>query len=199
LPLTAHRNRQSRSRGQSLAEFALVFPFFMIILFFVIEFAFALNAYLAIDFASREAALAGAEAGNDTNADCAILRAVERSIQPPAADTNIQQVRIFKANATGDEIGPVTIYTRTNSIPCPLLDGTPSTLPYTRGTNTYPPSARCNVLAGCTVGTPGSVDTIGVEISYGYDVKTPVYSLINSSGSGWIMTKSNAMRMEPIL
>ena len=38
-------------RGQSLVEFALVFPFFIVILFGVIEFAFALNAVLSIDFA----------------------------------------------------------------------------------------------------------------------------------------------------
>jgi len=204
LPLRRRDRSRDRSRGQSLAEFALVFPFFMVILFFVIEFAFALNAYLAIDFGSREAALAAAEGGNDPNADCAVLRAVERSIGAPASKDRIQTVKIFKASPNGDPIGgaPMTVYARTGSMDCPYQDGTPATLPYTRTQNGYPPNYRCNVLAGCPglpVPQTTSVDTIGVEITYDYNVKTPLYSLLNSGNDGWTMTKSNAMRMEPVL
>jgi Flp pilus assembly protein TadG len=199
LPLRRRRHR--RAEGQSLAEFALVFPFFLIVLFGIIEFGFALNAYLSIDFGSREAALAAAEAGNDSNADCAILRSVERSIGAPASINLVQSVRIYKAQSNGDPLGGAspTIYSRTGSMSCPLEDGTPATLPYTRTANGYPPASRCNILAGCTGSTTASVDTIGVEIRYRYVVKTPLYSLMNANGNGWTMIKSNAMRMEPVL
>ena len=40
--------------GQSLVEFALVFPIFFILLLGIIEFAFVFNAMLAVNFASRE-------------------------------------------------------------------------------------------------------------------------------------------------
>jgi Flp pilus assembly protein TadG len=120
-----------------------VFPFFMIILFFVIEFSFALNAFLAIDFASREGALAAAEAGNDDNADCFILTAVQRSVGAPANQANIQQVRIFKSTPAGDPVGPVTIYDRAGSTPCPQLDGSTLQVPFRRVQNNYPPTARC--------------------------------------------------------
>ena len=43
--------------GQSLVEFALVFPMFFILFLGVVEFAFAFNAILAVNFASRDAAL----------------------------------------------------------------------------------------------------------------------------------------------
>jgi len=200
-PRQPRPSRHRRQRGQSLAEFALVFPFFLIVLFGVIEFGFALNAYLSIDFGSREAALAAAEAGNDSNADCAILRSVERSIGAPASISLVKTVKIYKAQSNGDPIGGATptVYQRTGTMPCPMEDGTPATLPYTRAQNGYPPTSRCNILAGCTGSTTASVDTIGVEISYQYVVKTPLYSLLNSTGNGWLMTKANAMRMEPVL
>jgi len=195
MALPLRRRRNDRSRGQSLAEFALVFPFFLVILFGVIEFAFVFNAYLSIDFATRDAALAAVEAGNETGADCSILRAVERSIAAPADKGSITQVRIFKASTTGAMLVPKNVYTRTGSTPC--QDGLGS-VPYSASSTTYPESSRCNVLAGCG---PGSltVDTIGVEITYTYTWKTPLARLLPTAGPGYTMIKANAMRMEPVL
>lgn len=177
-----------------------MFPFFLVVLFFIIEFSFALNAYLAIDFASRDAALAGAEAGNDINADCSVLRAVERSIGAPADVKRVLAVRIFKSDANGNNTGPTNTYTRGGALPCPTSSDPRATLQWSmQGSAGYPVKTRCNELAGCGIANQRSVDTIGVEISYAYNVKTPVYSLLNSSGGGWTMTKGNAMRMEPVL
>ena len=52
------------------------------------------------------------------------------------------------------------------------------------------------MLAGCGTRT---VDTIGVEISYVYDWKTPLVSLLPMSGTGYDFHMGNAMRMEPVL
>lgn len=196
----ARRSKRS-GRGQTLVEFTLVFPFFLILLFSVIEFAFALNAVLSIDFATREAALAAAEAGSAPTADCSILRAIERSVEPPADDRQLTQIRIFKSTANGNPVSPAQqmVYARDESagLDCPQSDGTAGTVPYTKVTETYKYDTRCNTLAGCGPGST-SVDTIGVEATYVYRWHTPLPSLWPTAGTGYTMTKGNAMRMEPV-
>jgi TadE-like protein len=192
------RGSRRSGRGQTLVEFTLVFPFFLILLFSVIEFSFALNAVLSVDFATREAALAASEAGSAPNADCSILRAIERSVQAPAESDRLTQVRIFKANANGAALGPVMVYTRGGgTVDCPLPDGTAGTLPYTLGTATYAPDQRCNSLGGCGIGSL-TVDTIAVEATYNYRWHTPLPTLWPTAGTGYVVTQSNAMRMEPV-
>jgi hypothetical protein len=191
--------RSRRSGGQSLVEFSLVFPFFLILLFSVVEFSFALNALLSVDFATREAALAAAEAGTQTHADCSILRAIERSIEPPADDGRLSSVRIFKATANGSTASPLheIVYTRTNSMSCPLPGDTGATLPWSYVSGDYTADTRCDTLAGCGVGSV-SVDTIGVEATYQYSWYTPLPKLWPAAGPGYVMTNGNAMRMEPV-
>jgi Flp pilus assembly protein TadG len=197
----AGQARRSRrfGRGQSLVEFSLVFPFFLILLFSVIEFAFALNALLSVDFATREAALAAAEAGRQTYADCAILRAVERSIESPSDDRRLTRVRIFKATANGSSASPLheIVYSRTGSMSCPLADGSAGSVPYSYVSGDYASDTRCDTLAGCGGGS-ASVDTIGVEATYDYRWHTPLPRLLPQSGAGYVMTNGNAMRMEPV-
>ena len=72
-----------RSEGQSLVEFALVFPIFFTLFLGIVEFAFAFNALLSVNFASRNAALAAAEAGNAAGADCVILSGIESDMTRP--------------------------------------------------------------------------------------------------------------------
>ena len=203
-PRPRHRSRGS-GRGQSLVEFTLVFPFFIVLLFSVIEFAFALNALLSIDYATRQAALAAAEAGNDADADCAILRAVEQSIEAPSDENRITEVRIYRSTPNGVNTNPVRDirYSRGGSLPCPVTGSPSATLPYTLVGGSYTPAVRCNVLAGCDDGPitsgPKTVDTIGVEMTYVYQWHTPLPGLLSLSGDGYVMTKGNAMRMEPVL
>jgi Flp pilus assembly protein TadG len=48
--------RRRREHGQSLAEFALVMPIFIILLFGIVDFSLGLKAWITITNASREAA-----------------------------------------------------------------------------------------------------------------------------------------------
>jgi Flp pilus assembly protein TadG len=169
----------------------------MVVLLALIEFAFVFNAMLAVDFATRDGALAAAEAGSASDADCAILRAVDRSVTPPASNSRISEVRVFKADENGQPVGPANVYDRNGSLDCPLADGTAATLPYRLISETYPSKGRCNELAGCKVQT--TVDTIGVQITYEYAWQTPLHSFLPMTGPGYTMVKSNAMRMEPVL
>ena len=73
--LPARRGNTSRSRqgerpdGQSLVEFALLIPLFLLMVVGIIEFSFAFNASLNTNYASRAGGLMAAEAGNASAAD----------------------------------------------------------------------------------------------------------------------------------
>jgi Flp pilus assembly protein TadG len=212
----ARSNAGSNSRGQSMVEFALVIPIFLILLMAVIEFSFLMNGQLSINFATRDAALVAAEAGNAVGADCVILQKVEQDVTAPANPANISQVQIFWTNANGqplDTSGNVTTfgsgtqaadtYTRTGPTTCTFADGTTLTVPYKlSGTATYPDSARCNDIQGttegCQAGHPG-LDEIGVQVTYSDTWRTPLHNLIGLLGNGWTLAQSNEMRMEPVL
>jgi Flp pilus assembly protein TadG len=87
--------------GQTLVEFALVFPLFITLMLFIIEFAFVFSALLGVNYASRNAALSAAEAGNDILADCVILAEVEKSIGAPGNPASIQTVTIYRTDQSG--------------------------------------------------------------------------------------------------
>jgi hypothetical protein len=200
-----HADDGSRDRGdggQSMVEFALVMPLFFMLLIGILEFSLVLNAQQSINFATRDAALIGAEAGNSVGADCAILRTIERTVTAPADSNRITQVVIFRSDTVG-HYAPVgspmkNTYSRGGSLPCPIAGDAAATVAFTLvGSIGYPETQRCNAVAGCGSGRP--LDHIGVEVSYAYTWHTPLSGLIGLSGNGYTMVKSNSMRMEPIL
>lgn len=196
--------RKPNSKGQALVEFAFVFPLFMVLLVAVIEYGFLMNANLASSYATRDASLVAAEAGNNSGADCAILKKIEDDINGPSDPANITTVKIYWADATTGAIigGNVNTYTRslTPTLPC-TVGGVSFNLKYgSSPTIGYPVANRCNILNGssCAVGHSG-LDTIGVQITYNYQWHTPLKSLLGFAGSGWTIVRSNAMEMEPVL
>ncbi|HEY6569418.1 MAG TPA: TadE family protein [Candidatus Limnocylindrales bacterium] len=193
-PAGATAARRRRQGGQSVVEFALVIPIFITMLLSFVEFAFTFNAVLATDFTTRDAALAGAEAGNNLGADCVILQTVESDMGAPGDPNQIQQVEIYRTDS-GGSIGPSTIYTRTGSMDCRFPDGTIRPMPYEQGQNDYDALDRCNILAGCE-DPDRPIDHIGVKVTYRYLWKTPIGQAISS----WLdVFRSNSMRMEPVL
>ncbi len=183
------------ARGQSLLEFALVLPIVMLLIVGMIEFAFAFNAILSVNFASRDAALLAAEAASAGGSDCVILKSIEDDVSVPAKASQIQQVRIFWADANGAEKA-ANVYSRTASTTCTFPDGSTITVPYTATLTNYPVSARCGVIAGCGGAHPG-LDTIGVAINYHHNWITGIPAVFAWGAIDF--TRSNAMRMEPIL
>ena len=205
-----------RSRGQSLVEFSLVFPVFLVLFLAVIEFGFVLNAQLSINFATRDAALIAAEAGNAVGADCVILAKVDQDVTAPANVSQIATVKIFWTNAGGDPLdtaGNVTTlgsgsqavnsYTRGGSTTCTFADGSTQTVSYTlQGTARYPDVNRCNDLQGASAGCQSghvSLDTVAVQVTYLDTWRTPLHNLIGPLGNGWTLGQTNEMRMEPVL
>jgi Flp pilus assembly protein TadG len=202
---------QRRERGQALVEFALIFPIFIVLFFAIIEFAFLFNAQLSLNYATRDAALIAAEAGNNANADCLILRQVNNDLKAPTDASRVLTVHIFSATETGGALASPKeqSYTPGGTTTC----GT-TVVPFTLGTNDYPYNVRCSDLdrTACAPELTGpantGVDIIGVRVEYGYRFITPlssVFSLLGVSGvplwggAGMTMNVGNAMRMEPTL
>jgi hypothetical protein len=216
----ARRGRsRSATAGQSLVEFALVFPIFLTLLLSTIEFAFAFNAILAVQFATQNSALIAAEIGDTPGppgslaiADCAILQEIERDVTAPAAASSIGTVEIIWADAAGVSRGSgtttTTTYTRSGSSTCTYPDGTSGTVPYgTPSPNNYPPAARCNFLTPVPARCPATAgishtlgpDFITVRITYSHRLKTPMSQFIPSTGGAITFSRSSTVRMEPIL
>jgi Flp pilus assembly protein TadG len=193
---SARDRASARSAGQTLVEFALIFPLFWTMVLGIIDFSFAFNAMLAVDHASRSAALVAAESGSATGSDCVILRDVEAQITAPASTARITKVQIYQTTGTGAMVGSATEYSRTGSTTCTLSGGTTITVPYSRTANGYPEASRCNVLAGC-IGH-SALDFVGVRIFYTHRYVTPLHTFLGG-GSTLGIDRSNAMRMEPVL
>lgn len=189
-------------RGQSLVEFALILPLFVIMLLSIIEFTFVFNALLAVNFASRDAALSAAEAGTMSGSDCVILKSVDAAIGPPTDDARIVSVTVYKTTPNGAQQGGATVYTRANSVNntsiCAPIDNT--VLHYTRTSNGYPEATRCNILAGCDPNVVNdTVDNIAVRVTYTHQYVTPFRNFIGGSGGSLTFDRESVMRMEPVL
>jgi Flp pilus assembly protein TadG len=192
----AKHRATKRAAGQTLVEFALVFPLFWTMVLGIIDFSFAFNAMLSVDHASRSASLVAAEAGSATGADCVILNDIEAQISAPASSTRVTKVQIYQTTGTGAMVGSPTEYSRTGSTTCTFSGGATMTVPYSRTANGYPETSRCNVLAGC-IGH-SSLDFVGVRITYVHRYVTPLHAFIGG-GNTLGIDRSNAMRMEPVL
>jgi Flp pilus assembly protein TadG len=189
-------------RGQSLVEFALILPLFVVMLLSIIEFTFVFNALLAVNFASRDAALAAAEAGTMSGSDCVILKAVDAAIGPPTSDARVVSVTVYKTTPSGAQQGGATVYTRDNGVNntsiCAPIDNT--VLHYTRSSNGYPEATRCNILAGCDPNVVNdTVDNIAVRVTYRHTYVTPFRNFIGGSEGTLTFDRESVMRMEPVL
>ena len=100
-PQVAPLRTRRRERGQGVAEFALIWPIFVVCVMGVIEFGIAFNNLLTVNYASRNAALLGAEAGNNGCSDAIILQSIENDTTAPADRNHITQVVIYYSNANG--------------------------------------------------------------------------------------------------
>jgi Flp pilus assembly protein TadG len=197
------RARCGAQGGQIMVEFALVFPLFIFTLFAFIESGFLYNSVLAMNYATRNAALIAAEAGNTEGADCVVLAQVESDTTVPNDKERIRQVRIFRADRLGNQVAS-QVYDRTGSVACTLPDGRNVSVPYSLTAGGYPEIARCNQVGGCPALGRSELDTIGVAVDYVYTPKIPMSFtwlgvLLKMDGADFVVTKSNVMRMEPVL
>ncbi len=208
----SRRRAHQRARGQSLVEFALVIPIFIVLLLALIEFGFLFNAVLTANYATRDASLIASEAGSSAGADCVIISKVLDDMRPPVDAADLSQIIIYRAKTSGDPYSGTydnsgNVWVRSGSTDCSAY-GKSANLPYTLLTTNYAEGApdttagtggRCNFLNGCPNNTLRTRDAVGVQVTYTYHWLTPLSNFIGLGGGGYTIVRSNEMRMEPIL
>lgn len=129
--------KKNGERGQSMAEFALIVPLFLLMVFAIIDFGMGLNAWITVTNSSREGARLGAVGGTSAQ--------VTQKVKDTAAGLNQTKLTIGVTNAQG---------------------------------------------------TSGSA--VKVDVSYQYDLITPIssfLSIVGGSGIGSSLTVSSSAQM----
>jgi len=182
-PIRRLMRRRRKERGASLVEASLIMPIMIAILLGTIETGVAFKDYLTVSFSSREGARVGALAGNDPDADCAIVTSVIDALGSQSSVDNLFGLQIYRADpATGDRIAADT-----NTW---ILAGTD---PYDCDSDWTITENWASTSRKTTFGTSSQLDIIGVRIYFRHDWLTgfPPFS-----GFYWV-DESTITRMEP--
>ena len=201
--------RRTDASGQTLVEFALVIPLLMVLFMSLLEVALALNASMAVNRASQQAAHIAASAGNLLGADCLILQSIEEDMGIPNDPANISEVVIERTALVGDYSYGEQRWGRFGETDCTMPDRSTVTVPYTLQVAGYPEAQRCAVLQGCPTFVPprSTVDNIGVTVRYTHGWVTPLNGALDlvvpdagaGSPGGWSFEQRNIFRIEPVL
>jgi hypothetical protein len=189
---TTHGQQAGAERGQGLVEFALLVPVFMLLLLAMLEFGFVFDHTLTLQYASREGARVGSalangggplgcSSGQSPNAatvDPLIIAAVTRVLTSPGSrvtEAEIPTIRIYRADANGEQIGTlVNVWAYTPGAG-PTVDG--RQLDYSISSVGWSACARSNALPS---------HSIGVALDYTYRMQTGLGGVLGFfGGSGW--------------
>ncbi len=187
--------RQRREDGQSLVEFSMIVTVAMLMLLGMLEFGFIFDHHLSLEYATREGArvaaalsngggTVGCGTGQSPNAatvDQQIIAAVQRVVASPGSpivESRIGQVRIYKSDSTGAPSGTsynTWIYQAGGG---PVVDG--KALDFKQsGSSGY---------AACSRDNGATPDSIGVSITYTYQMVTPLAAVIGFFGGAGAST-----------
>jgi hypothetical protein len=184
-----HQPRRKRA-GQGIVEFAVTLPVFMMLLLGMLEFGFVFRHHLGLEYATREGARMAAALGNGTDqvvcadVDKNVIAALQRVATSPGTAiklANISEIRIYAADVDGAQIGgQVNVWVPGNG---PTVDGYP--LQFARSAPLDPWSACIRKNSWTLPNTPP--DSVGVSLTYRYDLITPIGSFVRAFGSGSIV------------
>jgi hypothetical protein len=181
--------------GQSLVEYALALPVFLLILFGMLDFGFAFTHHLALEYATREGARMGAALGpgDPTGVPCAqvddqIIAAVQRVLTSPGTQANIaniREIRIYRANSAGDPTANVNVWVPPGGTR--IVDGTPLLF--------GPQSVS---WSACGRNNAANPDSLGVALTYDYEFVSPLAPLMGLFGGGSIrISDKTVMALNP--
>jgi len=182
-------DRRSGRRGQSLVEFAMIVPVILLLLVGMLEFGFIFDQTMTLNYATREGARSGAAFanGNSTTMICNssvdidknIIAAVQRVIEAPGSRVDpaqVAEIRIYKATSTGAQSGSAANVWTYDDNGGPSVDG--ANLDFSPASTNWNACTRDNTWSG------GSApDSIGISVSYTYQMVTPLGSLLGFFGS----------------
>lgn len=148
-----------RERGATLVEAAVAMPLLILVIVAILELGLAFKDYLTVSYLSREGARIGALAGNDMDADCAILRGLGALVT--AGDlARIDRIEIYKADNSSGAQGATNIAVYQTGQD-PTLCNVPA-LPsdgWSVNSSAYPPLSRQTAVS-----PTDDLDIIGVRI-----------------------------------
>jgi Flp pilus assembly protein TadG len=152
------RLRSRREHGATLVEASMVFPILILIVMGTLEIGLAFKDYLTVSYISREGARIGGLAGNEAEADCAILRGIG-GLTTDDDLNRITEIQIFKADEGTGAQGLTNIATYNPgkdpeicNVPSTALDG------WTINPINWSPTSRQTIVGS------QSLDIIGVRV-----------------------------------
>jgi hypothetical protein len=164
-----------------MVEMVLILPVLLLLMLGTLEFGFAFDHHLSLEYASREGARTGAalsNGGGDATVcgtiDPQIIAAVQRVLTSPGSHvemSDVPEIRIYKAGTSGQELGPVARWTYSPGAG-PLVDG--QRIDYVLTSTTWPPCSR--------ISDPVP-DSVGVSLTYTYRFQTPLSALFGGMAS----------------
>lgn len=186
-----------------MVELALVLPILLLIVLGTLEFGLAFDHHLTLEYATREGARTGAalangggqlgcSAGQSPNAagvDPAIVAAVERVLTSegsPVALDQISDIRIYAADTSGNEAGPVNVWIYAPG-QGPIIDGRQLDFKADSATQSWGACSRNNGGA--------NPDYLGVSLKYTYRLQTPMGNLLAIVSLG--MNDRTVMQLNP--
>ena len=198
------RRRPGRRRGQigqGLVEMSLLLPVFLLLLLAMLEFGFVFDHNISLSYSTREGARVGAAlvngggslgcgGSNSPNAnivDPQIIAAVERVLTSPGSlvdETRVGEIRIYRADANGNQVGSQANRWVYSAGAGPVVDG--RTLNFVQQGSTG--------WAACSRTFAGTPDSIGVSITYSYAASTPLAAIMGFFGGGGPVTLGMADR-----
>jgi Flp pilus assembly protein TadG len=87
--------------GQAVAEFALIVPIFLLLVFAIVDFGMGFHAWITVTNAAREGARLGAVGGTQTE--------VEDKVYDTSSSLDSDQLGVLVTNAGGDPGEAVTV------------------------------------------------------------------------------------------
>lgn len=148
------RKKQGQ-KGATIVEAAIILPLLLIILVSLMEMGVGFKEFLTTDFVVKEGARIGAVAGNDIDADCAIVTTMMANYS--AADlADLDSILIWEVNDSGGSTGNQNTWTYLTA-----QDPLDCALGWSKSGN-WPSTSR-----GVTVA--GGLDILGVTIDTKHD------------------------------
>ncbi len=106
---------RKREDGQSLVEFALVIPIFLLVLFAIVDFGMAFHAWITVTNSAREGARIGAVRATSAQ--------IEQRVRDTATSLDQANLSVSVTNAEGPPGGSVVVDVSYNySLMTPLAD-----------------------------------------------------------------------------
>lgn len=88
------RTENGRERGQAVAEFALVIPIFLLLVFAIVDFGMGFHAWITVTNSAREGARLGAVGGSQTE--------IEDEVYSTSASLDADKLDVLVTNAEGN-------------------------------------------------------------------------------------------------